>query len=115
MPRTLIGLFTRDEAVLALGCRLLLVAAVFQLFDGVQGVTTGVLRGGGHSHTDDHQPRGALAVRLLPVGYALCFVFGMGVIGLWIGLSTGLIIAGAVLLYAWHRQIRNLQITPRAA
>ena len=64
----------------------------------------------GHAHADDHQPRGHWLFGL-PVGYALCFVFGFGVIGLWIGLSTGLIIAGVVLLYAWHRQIRNLQIT----
>jgi MATE family multidrug resistance protein len=105
IPRTLIGLFTRDEAVLALGSSLLLVAAVFQLFDGVQGVTTGVLRGVADTRTPMMTNLAAHWMFGLPVGYALCFVFGFGVIGLWIGLSTGLIIAGAVLLYAWHRQI----------
>jgi MATE family multidrug resistance protein len=33
----------------------------------------------------------------LPVGYALCFVFGWGVTGLWIGLSIGLVICATTL------------------
>jgi MATE family multidrug resistance protein len=108
VPRTLIGLFTKEEAVLALGSSLLLVAAVFQLFDGLQIVTTGVLRGLGDTRTPMLTNLAAHWLFGLPVGYALCFAYGYGVIGLWIGLSTGLIIAGAVLLYAWRRQIHRL-------
>ncbi len=51
IPRILIGAFTRDERVLALGASLLAVAAIFQLFDGIQGVATGVLRGLGDTRT----------------------------------------------------------------
>jgi MATE family multidrug resistance protein len=109
IPRTLIGLFTTDEAVLALGTSLLFVAAVFQLFDGLQGVTTGVLRGVADTRTPMLTNLAAHWLFGLPVGYTLCFVLGVGVIGLWIGLSTGLIIAGVVLLYVWHRRIRALQ------
>jgi MATE family multidrug resistance protein len=109
IPRTLIGLFTRDEAVLALGTSLLFVAAVFQLFDGLQGVTTGVLRGVADTRTPMLTNLAAHWLFGLPVGYTLCFVLGVGVIGLWIGLSTGLIIAGVVLLYVWHRRIRALE------
>jgi MATE family multidrug resistance protein len=109
IPRVLIGLFTRDEAVLALGTSLLFVAAVFQLFDGLQGVTTGVLRGVADTRTPMITNLTAHWLFGLPVGYTLCFVLGLGVIGLWIGLSTGLIIAGVVLLYVWHRRIRALQ------
>lgn len=109
MPRTLIGLFSTDEAVLALGTRLLFVAAIFQLFDGLQGVTTGVLRGLADTRTPMITNLAAHWLFGLPVGYTLCFVLGAGVIGLWIGLSTGLIIAGVVLLYAWHRRIQALQ------
>jgi MATE family multidrug resistance protein len=111
IPRTLIGIFTRDEAVLALGSTLLFVAAVFQLFDGLQGVTTGVLRGVADTRTPMITNLLAHWFFGLPVGYTLCFVIGMGVIGLWIGLSTGLIIAGIVLLYVWHRRIRAVQLT----
>ena len=109
IPRTLIGFFTRDEAVLALGTSLLFVAAVFQLFDGLQGVTTGVLRGVADTRTPMITNLMAHWLFGLPVGYTLCFTLGVGVIGLWVGLSTGLIIAGVVLLYVWHRRIRALQ------
>jgi MATE family multidrug resistance protein len=47
IPRALVGVFTPDPAVLALGARLMLIAAVFQLFDGMQGVASGALRGAG--------------------------------------------------------------------
>jgi MATE family multidrug resistance protein len=109
MPRTLLRLFTTDQAVLALGTSLLLVAAIFQLFDGVQGVATGVLRGVADTRTPMITNLAAHWLFGLPVGYALCFGLGIGVIGLWIGLSTGLIIAGVVLLYVWHRRIRAHQ------
>jgi multidrug resistance protein, MATE family len=42
----------------------------------------------------------------LPLGYTLCFVLGFGVIGLWWGLSTGLMICGAALLVVWARRVR---------
>ena len=45
VPAWLVRLFTTDAAVIATGVTLLRVAAAFQLFDGVQGVTTGALRG----------------------------------------------------------------------
>lgn len=109
VPRSLIAVFTRDEAVLALGSSLLLIAAVFQLFDGLQGVATGVLRGVADTRTPMLTNLAAHWFFGLPVGYTLCFVLGLGVRGLWIGLSTGLIIAGVVLLYAWHRRITALQ------
>ena len=108
MPRTLIGLFSTDTQVLTLGSQLLFVAAVFQLFDGIQGVATGVLRGLGDTRTPMITNLISHWLFGLPVGYSLCFTFGFGVIGLWIGLSTGLIIAGAVLIFAWNREIHAL-------
>jgi multidrug resistance protein, MATE family len=107
-PRALIGLFTRDRAVLELGSTLLLVAAVFQLFDGVQGVSTGVLRGMGDTRTPMVTNLAGHWVLGLPVGYILCFTFGFGAIGLWIGLSAGLIVAGVILLWVWHSRIQKL-------
>jgi len=40
----------------------------------------------------------------LPLGYTLCFVAGFGVIGLWWGLSAGLMICAIALLTAWSRR-----------
>ena len=51
VPEQLIGLFTTDPSVLSVGTSLLLLAAVFQLFDGIQGVITGTLRGLGDTRT----------------------------------------------------------------
>jgi MATE family, multidrug efflux pump len=107
MPRALLGLFTQDEHVLALGSSLLLVAAVFQLFDGIQGVVTGALRGIGDTRTPMITNLAGHWLLGLPVGYSLCFIFGYGVIGLWIGLSVGLTTVGIILLAIWTRKIRS--------
>jgi multidrug resistance protein, MATE family len=80
------------------------VAAVFQLFDGLQGVTTGALRGLSDTHTPmiwnlvGHWGIG------LPTAYWLCFHRGWGVQGLWAGLCVGIILIGSVLLWTWHKR-----------
>ena len=108
VPRTLIGFFTHDADVLALGASLLAIAAVFQLFDGLQGVVTGTLRGLGDTRTPMVTNLGAHWLVGLPIGYTLCFVAGWGAPGLWWGLSAGLIVAGVVLLAAWNRRVGQL-------
>ncbi len=105
MPRALIGAFTHDSAVIALGTSLLFVGAVFQLFDGVQGVATGILRGLGDTRTAMLWNLGAHWFIGLPAGYLLCFHTSLGVVGLWWGLSSGLIICGVALLVVWGRRI----------
>ena len=108
-PRPLIGLFSSSEAVFAVGRRLLLIAAMFQLFDGLQGVSTGVLRGLGDTRTPMLTNLAGHWLLGLPVGYALCFWWRWGVIGLWVGLSIGLIVIGSTLLLVWRRRIAALQ------
>jgi MATE family, multidrug efflux pump len=108
VPGALIGLFTTDAAVLALGGSLLWIAAVFQLFDGLQGVVTGTLRGLGDTRTPMVTNLAAHWLIGLPVGYWLCFVAGWGARGLWWGLSAGLIVAGAVLTAVWARSVARL-------
>jgi MATE family multidrug resistance protein len=110
----MLGAFTDDRQLLANGARLLWIAAVFQLFDGTQAVATGVLRGIGDTRTPmvinaiGHWMFG------LPVGWALCFWYGWGVAGLWVGLSLGLIFVAGVLTAAWHWKTRHLvfPVTP---
>jgi MATE family multidrug resistance protein len=109
IPHALIGAFTRDASVLAQGVVLLAVAAVFQLFDGTQAVATGVLRGLGDTRTPMLWNLVGHWLIGLPLGYTLCFVLGRGVVGLWWGLSTGLIICGISLLAAWMKSINRLQ------
>ena len=83
---------------------LLFVAAVFQLFDGLQGVTTGVLRGLGDTHTAMLWNLAGHWFIGLPLGYALCFSVGLGVVGLWWGLSAGLMVCGIALLWVWKKR-----------
>ena len=104
MPRALIRMFTRDPAVLEIGVSLLFVAAVFQLFDGLQGVTTGALRGLADTRTAMLWNLAGHWVVGLPLGYLLCFRWGLGVVGLWWGLSVGLMICGVALLLVWIKE-----------
>ena len=116
-PTPMLRVFTDDPQLLSIGVRLLAIAAVFQLFDGTQAVATGVLRGIGDTHTPmvvnviGHWALG------LPAGWALCFRYGWGVVGLWVGLSIGLIFVAAVLTVAWHWKSRTfvLPVTPAPA
>ena len=108
VPRALIGAFTSNRPVIEIGATLLFVAAIFQLFDGIQGVSTGVLRGLGDTRTPMLWNLAGHWALGLPLGYVLCFRLGLGVIGLWWGLSAGLIICGIALLITWHLRIRAL-------
>jgi MATE family multidrug resistance protein len=102
-PGALLQIFTADPIVLSLGATLLLLCAVFQPFDSLQVVTTGVLRGVGDTRTPMLCNLAGHWVVGLPVGYTLCFSRGWGVVGLWAGLTLGLVLVGATLVWTWHR------------
>jgi MATE family multidrug resistance protein len=107
-PARLAALFTRDAAVITTSIALLRVAAAFQLFDGIQAVTTGALRGLGDTRT-------AMLVNVvghwligLPFAAFMAFSLGWGVIGLWWGLSISLTLVGIVLIAVWKKRLLEL-------
>jgi MATE family multidrug resistance protein len=107
-PVALLRVFSADQRIIDIGVGLLAIAAAFQLFDGTQAVATGALRG-------ISETRVPMIVNVighwflgLPVGYALCFSFGWGVRGLWIGLSIGLIVTALVLTFVWWKRSQIL-------
>ncbi|MSQ24222.1 MAG: MATE family efflux transporter [Chloroflexi bacterium] len=102
--RLIVAAFTPDPAVGDIGVKLLLVAAVFQLFDGLQAVSTGALRGLGDTRTAMLANLAGHWLIGLPTGALLCFFAQAGVGGLWTGLSVGLIATGTVLCGAWARR-----------
>ena len=104
VPSWIVRAFSGDPAVLAAGVPLLYVAAVFELFDGLQVVAIGALRGAGDTRTPMIWNLVGYWTLGLPVGWLLCFPAGLGALGLWIGLSVGLIAVGSVLLVAWARK-----------
>ena len=111
IPRPLIGAFTIDAGVLEIGVALLAVAAVFQLFDGLQAVATGVLRGLGETRMPMLWNLAGHWFIGLPLAYVLAFNLDFGVIGLWWGLSSGLIICGVALLVVWWRRIHTVHFS----
>jgi len=109
-PGPLIALYTRDPQVMAVGSSLLLLAAIFQVFDGVQTVATGALRGVGET-------RMPMIVNLigywcfgLPLGFVLCFVLHWGIYGIWIGLTTALIGIAIALIYRWNIEAKVIEV-----
>jgi multidrug resistance protein, MATE family len=100
-PRAILRLYTNNEQVIAAGVPLFLIAAAFQLFDGIQTVSTGALRGAGNTHAPMIANLVGYWVIGLPLGYWLCFSLGWGAVGLWVGLCCALILIGITLLRAW--------------
>jgi MATE family multidrug resistance protein len=109
IPRAIIRVFSADAAVVASGAVLLQIAALFQLFDGFQVVTTGALRGIGDTRTPMLAHLAGYWAIGLPISYTLCFPYKWGAPGIWVGLSTALILIGASLVLVWRARVRRIQ------
>lgn len=105
----LIAAFSRDAAVLAIGPSLLAIAGVCLVFDGTQGIATGILRGLGETRVPMYANLVGHWAIGLPLAYAACFWWGWGVQGLWAGLAVGLVLVGVALLRVWARRAGAFQ------
>ena len=103
-PHLIVRIFTPDPEVMRIGVELLLVAAAFQLFDGLQTVATGALRGAGETRIPMLSSFVAYWVIGLPLGYYLGFNRQLGALGLWTGLAISLMVIGTALVWAWKRK-----------
>ena len=120
-PGFFAGIYTREAEVLSLAVLLLPIAGVFQVFDGLQIVALGLLRGLG----DTRVPMLVNVLGFWCIGMPVClwlgFSLGYGAVGLWWGLVVGLVIVALFLiLRLLHRQRRDFarvvidqQETPR--
>ncbi len=102
-PRALISVYTRDPQVMAVGPTLLWLAAAFQVFDGIQTVCTGALRGLGETRVPMVANFVGYWLLGLPLGLMLCFHFHWGIYGTWIGLTLALVVISLSLLLRWRR------------
>lgn len=102
-PRPLIALYTRDPRVMAVGPSLLWIAAAFQIFDGIQTVSTGALRGLGETRAPMVANFVGYWILGLPLGFFLCFALHWGIYGLWIGLTLALVVIATSLLVRWKQ------------
>lgn len=114
IPGPLARLYTDVPEVLALASVLIPIAGVFQVFDGLQVVSSGVLRGIG----DTRMP---LLINLLgywmlglPVSLTLGFGLGRGPRGIWWGLTLALVVVAFLLVWRvrlrFGRDLTRLQI-----
>ena len=107
-PRPLVARFTTDPTVMVAGISFLHVAALFQLFDGVQVVSGGALRGAGDVRFASFCT--IFAHWGVGIPCAIFFGFGlhMGALGLWCGLTLGLVAAATTMSARFFRISRNL-------
>jgi MATE family multidrug resistance protein len=105
-PRWIARLYTPEAGVIVASASLLRIAALFQIFDGIQVVATGALRGLGDTRTPALAHLTGYWAIGMPVAYILCFNRGWGVTGIWVGLTSALILIGLILLAAWRREMR---------
>ncbi|MCK6602153.1 MAG: MATE family efflux transporter [Bacteroidetes bacterium] len=89
--------YTSDQTVLAVASDLLLIAAFFQISDGVQAVGLGLLRGIQDTRIPTLITFVAYWIFGLPVGWWLGFTLGWGAVGIWTGLSVGLTVSAGLL------------------
>lgn len=104
-------IYIRDEVVIHIASQLLVIAALFQLSDGIQAVGIGILRG----LTDVKGPTVitfiAYWIISLPAGYFMGFELGLGVIGVWIGLLIGLTCSAIMLTYRFNYKSKKILVS----
>lgn len=119
IPRPLLSIYIdpwdpTNAVLVGFALRYLAIAAAFQLFDGLQAVAAGALRG----LQDTRIPMWiAIFSYWVPgIGTALLLGFAtpLAGVGIWIGLATGLTVAAALLVWRWMRRDR-LGLTAREA
>lgn len=104
-------LYVNDEAVIQMAAQFLLIVAIFQLFDGLQVVSSGYLRGLEDVKIPATTAFIAYWVFGIPVGWLLATTGGLDASGIWWGLATGLA-AAALFLSARVLQMERRLLSP---
>jgi MATE family multidrug resistance protein len=103
-PHGLVGLFTDDPAVIAVGSELLLLAAVFQVFDAVEMTASGALNGTGDTRFTMWVSIVGAWVVLVPLSWFLGLVLDLGAFGAWIALTVQIVLASAVVTWRFRTE-----------
>ena len=98
IPGLLSRLFTEDPEVISVAVLLIPIAAAFQIFDGLQVVSVGSLRGAADTRFPAFIALVGFWLFGLPLGWWFAYPRGLGAAGLWWGLTTGLGMVACLLL-----------------
>lgn len=98
----LASLYIDNQVVIDIAAQLLIIAAFFQISDGIQVVGLGALRGMADVKIPSIITLVTYWVIGLPVGYILAFPLNLGARGVWIGLLTGLTVAAILLTFRFQ-------------
>jgi MATE family multidrug resistance protein len=99
--------FDKDKVeVISIASKLVIITAFFQIFDGIQVVSLGCLRGIRDVKIPTLICFIAYMVFAIPIGYYLCIIQKLGAVGTWIGLCIGLGFASTMLLWRFHVMTR---------
>jgi len=112
VPRPIIEIYSRDEQVLQLGTRILLIVAAFEIFDGAQIISIGVLRGLGETRIPMLLNFAGYWLFGLPLGAVLCFELHWKLYGLWTGLTVALITIAVLMLLRWRSSSASISYAP---
>ena len=93
----LVNLFTEEPVVSSIASSLMILAALFQFFDGLQAVSLGLLRGMGDTKIPSYITLFAYWVIALPMAYYLGKYTSLEMFGVWIGLTIALVLASLFL------------------
>jgi len=108
--RFLVKLYIADNEVIAIAMRLMIVAAIFQLSDGIQVVSLGILRGISDVNIPTWITMFAYWFISLPLGYLLAFNLNMDAIGIWYGLLAGLTVSAVLLKARFNYLIKKMKL-----
>lgn len=104
-------IYTTDSTVIYIASHLLIIAGLFQLFDGTQVVGLGILRGMGDVNFPTLIAFIAYWIIGLPIGYLLGIHFSLGANGVWYGLTLGLFISSLLLFMRYRHTVKKLDFS----
>lgn len=107
VPRFLARLYTPEPAVIAVAASLLPIAAIFQISDGLQVVSSGILRGAADTRWPALIALVGYWLVALPAAIWMAFGMDLGPRGLWWGLTIGLVSVAFFLLLRLRRRFRE--------
>jgi MATE family multidrug resistance protein len=102
-------IFSNDEQVIQIAARLLIVAAIFQVFDGLQVVMLGNLRGMADVKIPMIIAFLAYLGLGLPASWFFAFKLNAGAEGIWYGFLVGLGVAGILFFWRFIKNLRNFR------